>query len=185
MNTLSKKIISLAEPVSIRRILLFTIIFIFTELVFSMLIIPAVKASSGGYGILDSLFMADKAHYRSLMNAYTSETRLLHYVSSSLDMLFPLIYGGLMAMLLIRCVGNKRWLSPALLLVLITVVADYLENAGILFFISMHREAGEGVISYLQITSNLKFIFLGFSILITGFAIGRSLFSQKKKGVKQ
>ncbi|MFP4663445.1 MAG: hypothetical protein ACLFM1_03370 [Bacteroidales bacterium] len=182
MTSLREKIISLAKPVSIRRILLFAVLFILAELIFSMLIIPAVKTSSGGYGILDSLFMADQAYYRSLMNAYTSETRLLHYLSSSLDMLFPLIYGGLMIMLLIRCVGNKRWLSPALLLVLITVVADYLENAGILFFISMHREAGEGVIRYLQITSNTKFIFLGCSLLITGFSIISFALTQKKKG---
>ncbi|MFO7791228.1 MAG: hypothetical protein R6V32_11735 [Bacteroidales bacterium] len=157
----------------IKQILLLLLLLLVTSSFFLFVIIPAVKSSSGGYGLIDTMFFASEQTYRETLSAYTSKTRMLHYLSTSLDMVLPLIYGGLIILTTLRYCQNFRLLKPAVAICISAVLLDYLENAGILFSISHYHNTGGYLIKYLQVTTTCKFILLGFSLVFLIICICR------------
>ena len=111
------------------------------------------------------MVFASASEYYELFAAYTSETRLLHYFSTALDMILPLVYGSILLFALTYLTKNFKILRLLAFLPIITVGFDFLENAGIIISISHHMHIGEGLIYYLMATSNLKFVFLSLSLI--------------------
>lgn len=156
------------------------VLLVLIEVLFVFFIVPSVQLSSGGYGLIDSLLFASEQEYISLFNAYTSETRLLHYLSTSLDMILPFVYGFLIASVMIRYSNSTVLLKSGIILTLLAVIFDYAENIGILFSISHNQHINTSLIRYLQITTSLKFIFLGLNVVVLTWM----LITKIKKAIK-
>lgn len=170
------KIIAYLRPYTGKKqVLISVVLLVVIEALFVFFIMPSVQLSSGGYGLIDSLLFASEQEYISLFNAYTSETRLLHYLSTSLDMILPLVYGFLIASVMIRSSNNTVLLKSGISITLLAVLFDYAENTGILFSISHNQQTGSFLIRYLQITTSAKSIFLGLSVVIMLCIVIKSL----------
>ncbi|MDA3820277.1 MAG: hypothetical protein PF590_07465 [Candidatus Delongbacteria bacterium] len=174
------KIIDYLTPyTSKKHILISLILLVVIEALFVFFIMPSVQISSGGYGLIDGLLFASEQEYISLFNAYTSETRLLHYLSTSLDMILPFVYGFLIASVMIRCSNSTVLLKSGITITLLAVIFDYVENIGILFSISHNHQTGSFLIRYLQITTSAKSIFLGLGVVVLLWIVIKTL---KKSG---
>ncbi len=178
-----KRINTIAKPASLKRIAGFALLVILSELLFVLLITPTIKASSGA-GLLDSLAFAELSVYKAYFEAYTAETRFVHYLSTSLDMIFPLFYGGLIYLLILRFGKRESVSNAGLWLVLLTVIFDYAENLGIVFSLSHYKKAGVVLVRYLQVSSSAKSILLSASIIVCMIIIFDYLLivNKRKKG---
>jgi hypothetical protein len=162
-----RKIIEyLSQYAGKKHIFIALLLFLTAEALFIFIFTPSIQSSSGGYGLIDSLAFTSEQAYRAMLTAYTPETRLLHYLSTSLDMIFPLLYGFLIAVVMIRFSQHKVILTTGISIMLLAVFIDYAENVGILFSISHYQHTSVFLIRYLQITTSAKFIFLGLSLFI-------------------
>jgi hypothetical protein len=171
---------TIAKPASVKRLVILGGLLLLSELIFFLVIVPALKVSCG-CGLLDSLAFSSESVYQAYFANFTSKARFLHYLSTSLDMLFPLFYGGFFYLLILRFSHKSKFKDTGLLLIVFTVILDYFENIGILFALSNFNQAEEALIFYLQISTSAKFIMLSASIIFCTIIISDYFFSLHKK----
>lgn len=120
---------------TINLLVLFGLVILFMGAFFPFLV-GKLRALSGGGALLDTLFYYPPEKAAEMIASYGDEGRRLYlWMLLSADLLYPMIYGALLALLLVkagrRLSGRCAWLGRFVWLPCLPVLADYGENAAI------------------------------------------------------
>lgn len=125
--------------------------------------------------LLDGRVWYDKADAAWLLDKLGAWGRRLYAVTAvTLDLFFPVAYGLLLGLLLVRLwPAGQAWL---LILPLVTVIADLLENVTIATMIWTYREGEEPALANQAAAFTLtKWVFLVLSLLAVLVGLARAL----------
>jgi arylsulfatase A-like enzyme len=157
-----KFLAAFAQP----KIILF---FFISQLIFSTLIFPHYQnqlenITGEPLPVLDIRFSYNLETVQNLFDQYGTEgiaiSKKLHYL---IDMLYPLFYGGFLALFLIYLMGKHIWVGW---LPLIGVVLDVAENLSILSLLNQYPNLTENMVQISSFFTLGKWITLGISVLL-------------------
>ncbi|NPV76646.1 MAG: hypothetical protein HPY59_09775 [Anaerolineae bacterium] len=123
------------QATTINLLVLFGLVILFMGVLFPFLV-ERLQALSGGGALLDTLFYYPPEKAMEMIASYGDEGRR-HYLWMlvSADLIYPMIYGALLALLLARAAkrlsGRFFWLGHFVWLPCLPLLADYGENAAI------------------------------------------------------
>lgn len=124
------------------------------------------------YELLDGLGEAGRAQYRLL--------------EVTLDLVYPWVYAGFFVWLISLLYRQVFAAGAALrlinLLPLLVLVMDYLENAGIVQLINRFPERAEGLVWWVSVFNQIKWVAFFVVVGMTVVGLGKALLARRKRG---
>lgn len=153
--------------VSWKVILLLTIVF----LTFTLYIFPLygakINISEGEFNSLDARLCYSFAQVEELFTAMGEEGRATNqFISGVIDMIYPLVYGALFVLLLIKLTSNLvykniKWIISLPILV---VIVDYLENFSVLQLLRNFPSITIEQVALASSFTTVKFVFISMTL---------------------
>ena len=182
INTLIKKIKMIG---SLRNIIIFSILFIVVECIFSFSLLPHFATITGGERIIDMKIFYSYEEVYSTINAYGQDGINYYEKIQLLDLIFPLTYAFAFSSVIARLFNRVNEVSEKAQLVIlipfITALLDYIENLGIFIMLRLHPHRYFIVALITNIITVLKFTGFVAFIFIIIFLFFFSLKSRSKK----
>lgn len=106
----------------------------------------------------------------TLFDALGKQGRKLYAISElSLDLLFPAVYGALLAMLMLR-LWRRPWLTLFMAVTLLTVLADLIENGLIAYLACTYSNGAQPLVHAASLATVTKWSLV--AVVLAGVAIG-------------
>jgi hypothetical protein len=115
------------------------------------------------FGINPARTLAMVAEYGPAARAFYARTEL------TLDLIYPLVYSWLLAVLLMMLFRNKT--NRLILLPFFTLVADYLENIAIVTLLTTYPTQSIAVAVLCELVKVAKWLSFGGSIVLIGYGL--------------
>ena len=121
-------------------------------------------------------YSSEKA-YQLLSNFSAADLQKYKIIELTVDVVYPIIYTLLLSFLIFKINSNaKLALFPFLIL-----IADYLENTGIVILISNFPKELNSIVSITSLLTSLKWILVISCVLLIIFSAVRRLFMKKQQ----
>ncbi len=177
----TNKLNIIEKIVNWKAISILAIIFLF----FTLYLFPTYQAEINNISnydvlLLDGRFSYTKIEVLKIFEIMGGEGRKIYrLIAGFIDMIYPIVYGLLFSLLLIKTANNNSKLKLAYIIPLIAVLFDYIENIGILTMLNNYPTLSSSEVNSYALATSLKWVFIFLTLLLI-FILSVSKFFSKK-----
>nr|WP_299204161.1 hypothetical protein [uncultured Brumimicrobium sp.] len=141
-----------------------TIFFLFVIVMFfNLFLFPVFHSTNADNTLLDTQFSYAVNDAYLILDKYSAEEREEYFWGTlTLDLIYPWVYGLLLSMLLFK--SSQRVFIA--LIPLVVIVADYLENLGIVLLLYHYPEKLNNVVRFASFFTSLKWVLILCTVLL-------------------